>query len=214
MSDERPAVRVRVPSETELSFYEDLSTFARFNELVEQRLSVLPGEAFPEIDRLPEALRRRLRADVTLRWPRLGRYSAIVTGMMLFEEHGDALCEALHRERGLTLRLAHVRGDNLLVRFHRYVCRVAGLPSPDGWYRLRALHSLRNCIVHANGRVSRSREAGKLRMLLGHVDGYTIVEDRILLTLESARFATGVLISVFTSLYNAANLQPLSERVQ
>ena len=86
---------------------------------------------------------------------------------------------------------------------------MAGLPgpAPTEWQRAKWLEQIRDCIVHANGDVAKSRDAKSLRALVRKVPGYDIdAQGHILLHETGGSFAWDVFSGLFNHLYKEAKL--------
>ena len=172
-------------SREELAFREARRTLRGYHTMIEEQLAKLPRELtadelkpgpFPqtkEIQGLLILLRtaaRRQEVDVT--FPQIARRAVIVTIVSEVEDQAKAVCDALHAFKKLPLRWNDLKG-NTLDRLHAYAFKLAGLaaPGPDVWESARWLEQIRDCIVHGNGDVARSRDSATLRAIVGKVPG-------------------------------------------
>lgn len=206
-------------SREEIRFREAHRTLRSYREMIEEQLAKLPRnltaeellpEPFPqaeEIRRLLLVLRkaaRQLQVDVT--FPQIARQALIVTVVSEMDEQAQAVCEALRVTKGIPIGWKDLRG-NTLDRLHAYAFKLAGLapPPPDLWQRARWLEQIRDCIVHANGDVARSRDATSLRRIVGKVPGYDIdANGRVRLTAETCAFFIEVFSELFGHVYAQA----------
>jgi hypothetical protein len=166
-------------------------------------------------------VRQRLEANLDARrphieitFPQFWRRFFVVAVMSAFEDHTDVFCQALRESRGLRIGWKELWGS-VLDRLHSYAFKLAALPSPPPWMweQARWLEQIRDCIIHVNGEVGRSRDAGTLRALTGKFPGYAVDErGYIQLKEEGGEFALGIFRNLFLWLYLQADLPGSEER--
>jgi hypothetical protein len=212
-----------LPSREELRFREAQKTLSNYREMIEGQLAQVPRDLSPEeraalqtqFEKLPDVrdaiinIRRANRLyEVEIAFPQVARRSLVVAVASAIEEQARVFCDALHTFRALPLRWNDLKG-NTLDRLHTYAFKLAGLSAPPAtlWERALWLHEIRNCIVHANGDVARSRDAKSLRAMVGKFAGYDIdAQGQILLHEAGGRLAVDVFTHLFTILYQEAKL--------
>jgi hypothetical protein len=207
-------------SREEIAFRETQRTLRSYHTMIEDQLAKLPrdltadelrGSPFPqpeEIRGLLLVLRKAARqVEVDVTFPQIARRSFIVTIASEVEDQTKAVCEALHAFKSLPLRWNDLKG-NTLDRLHAYAFKLAGLAAPpaDVWQKARWLEQIRDCIVHGNGDVARSRDADALRKLVGKVPGYSISDGgRVRLTADTCAFFVDVFSALFEHVYAQAD---------
>lgn len=207
-------------SREEIAFRETHGTLRSYHTMIEDQLAKLPrdltaeelrGSPFPqpeEIRGLLLVLRKAARqVEVDVTFPQIARRSFIVTIVSEIEDQAKAVCDALHVFKKLPLGWNDLKG-NTLDRLHAYVFKLAGLAAPpaDVWQKARWLEQIRDCIVHGNGDVARSRDAATLRAIVGNVPGYSISDGgRVRLTAETCVFFIDVFAALFEHVYAQAN---------
>lgn len=107
-------------------------------------------------------------------FPRSVRYSFIVLLFLVVESQLVLLCEDLRDRGNFSERVQDLNGE-AISRCKEYLTRVAGLPDNHlVWEKIKDLAKVRNCIVHALGKVDRSPRNTHLRQLAGRGIGLTI----------------------------------------
>jgi len=101
-------------------------------------------------------------------FPRFYRYSFIVLVFLIFETQMTGLCDQLQSRRKLSLRLKDVRASGTVPTFRTYLSKVVGITGWDEshWQRMDDLSKVRNCIVHALGKVDVSNDGKQLQAIL------------------------------------------------
>jgi len=105
--------------------------------------------------------------------PRILRYSSIVSTFILVESALSAICHELQREDGFSLNLADLSGKGL-DQCRKFLTRVAGVDLSEldpEWRQFSDWRRIRNCIVHANGDLSRAGDSGVIRQAMTRLDG-------------------------------------------
>jgi hypothetical protein len=91
--------------------------------------------------------------------PTILRYSVLTAADSAFEVYLNDTCETYAEVHRARVRLGDFKGAGIQ-RARKYLKKVAGVVFPDdkpSWTTVMRLHDLRNCIVHADGVVSPSR---------------------------------------------------------
>jgi hypothetical protein len=94
------------------------------------------------------------------------RYSFVVLLYIVLETRLRAVCDEISKRRSLELRESDLKGASI-ERAKAFLEKVATLPSGDrmAWQWLRDFQKVRDCIVHTNGRIERSRDKDRLNHL-------------------------------------------------
>jgi hypothetical protein len=99
------------------------------------------------------------------------RYSHVVLTYLVFEDRLQAFGRMVaSTKRGPTFVAKSNRG--LMPQFEQYL-KSLNLPIPPS-SGIDALRQLRNCIVHARGRIRGSKNASQLHLLVGGLEGVSI----------------------------------------
>jgi hypothetical protein len=94
------------------------------------------------------------------------RYSFVVLLYIVLETRLRAACDEITKRRSLEKKESEIRGA-ALERAKAFLKKVAKLPSGDQmiWEWLIDFQKVRDCIVHTNGRVEKSRDKDRLNHL-------------------------------------------------
>jgi hypothetical protein len=215
-----------LPSPERLRFDEAKRMLGNYRRMIETQLAQLPRDLSPEEvaalggglekdpkirDAILSIYRTHRKAEVETAFPQVARRSFVVVVVAAIEEHAHVLCDALHASKVLPLRWSDLHG-NTLERLETYAVKLAGLAAPPAelWERAESLQEIRNCIVHTNGDVSRTRDSGKsLRAIAAgkKFEGYDIdAKGQVVLQKEAGDLALSVFALLFTILYAEAKL--------
>jgi hypothetical protein len=99
-------------------------------------------------------------------FPNLQRRSALITLFSFFEDKLNELCGRFREELEVTVSFNDIKGKGM-VRSILYLEKVAGLPistedkkkKPKTWPKIENIQSVRNTIVHNEGRMEKSNVA-------------------------------------------------------
>lgn len=110
--------------------------------------------------------------------PRALRYSCLVLLFTALETILKEICEKLRERSGSKLSFTDLKG-NTLQQTLAYFEKVLDVKIADDTFRshLNKLYELRNCIVHAGGKVERSKEAPKLKSIINRLEGFELSRD-------------------------------------
>lgn len=100
------------------------------------------------------------------------RYSFIVLLHLVVENQLVQFCNELKEQRNLPIRSNEMSGD-AIKRSKIYLQKVAGI-SNINWTPVEDLSKVRNCIVHAFGKVELSRDENYLRQMEARGNGLSI----------------------------------------
>lgn len=94
------------------------------------------------------------------------RYSFVVLLYIVLETRLKAVCDEISKRRSLELRESDLKGA-AIERAKAFLEKVAKLPSGDRmvWQRVRDFQKVRDCVVHTNGQIERSRDKERLNKL-------------------------------------------------
>lgn len=145
-------------------------------------------------------------------FPRSLRYSFIVLLFLVTEHQLNQLCDVIQKRRNLPVQANEMGGD-ALKRSKVYLQKVAGL-SIKNWEYLEDLSKVRNCIVHALGKVELSKDEKHLKQLVkknigisisdedSQEEGFLVVSDEY--CASAVRFAK----QVFEEIFDTADFGP------
>lgn len=113
------------------------------------------------------------------------RYSFLILLYIVFETRLKATCDEISKRKGLDLREKERRGK-VLERAGTFLQKIAKLPKPEPtlWKWLDDFQKVRNCIVHANGKLELSTDVARLKALcktavgLSSCAGLLVIERR------------------------------------
>lgn len=105
------------------------------------------------------------------------RYSAIVSIYSILESSMNALCNHLMKSKELSLELKEIRGEGIerAKLYLEKVCHVKLPAKSNSWSKIQNLNKIRNCIVHAEGDVDRTRNPRKLKNIIKNTDGLDLM---------------------------------------
>lgn len=146
------------------------------------------------------------------------RYSFIVLLHLVVENQLAQFCDRLKEQHSLPLRSNEMSGD-AIKRSKVYLQKVAGIPNLN-WTPVEDLSKVRNCIVHAFGKVELSRDESYLRQIAAQGNGLSITswdvgwEDEGILSLTSDFCASAVrsATTFFEEMFEVANFGKASDR--
>jgi len=120
------------------------------------------GMVLAERDAELEVLDRKFAVT----YPRLCRYSFLTMLFMHVEANLKAVCDEIAKRKKLRYHVSEFRGA-VLERAKTFLIKEASLPPlPSAtWEALSNLQKLRDCIVHAGGRVANSRDKADIERL-------------------------------------------------
>lgn len=122
------------------------------------------------------------------------RYSYVVLLVSSLETILEGMCDAFGDRNDVRVRLNDLRGD-LIDRTKKYLRKIRqydrDLPSTF-WEPIQIVISVRNCVVHQAGNVSRSGREASLRSLQEKCEGYSVEDDLIVLGNGFCEWALGV----------------------
>jgi hypothetical protein len=99
-------------------------------------------------------------------FPSLQRRSALITLYAFFEYELDKLCRRVKAESGYKIDLSDI-GDKGILRSTTYLLKVAdmdGIRGSKEWQEIRKIQSIRNLIVHADGKLPPSPDGRKSKI--------------------------------------------------
>jgi hypothetical protein len=135
------------------------------------------------------------------------RYSFIVLLHIFTENELRNFCSELQKERKLTIAVTDLKGS-AIEQIRMFLTKLSGVNGQDfpqkEWENLRTLQKIRDCIVHAFGRVKDSRDEAFLREFASKGIGISIGYDgRLLVEKEFAQQQLFNLRNLFTNLFKA-----------
>ncbi len=144
-------------------------------------------------------------------FPRSLRYSFMVLLFLVLENQLTGLCDEIAKRRSLSVRLKDLKGD-ILERSKTYLHKIANVPTIDQshWIKIEDLSKVRNCIVHALGKVELSVDRKRLAYLASEGWGISISDDSspepgvLVLTPEYCAHAVDDMDIFFRDLFDSA----------
>jgi hypothetical protein len=111
--------------------------------------------------------------------PRFLRYSFIVLLFLTLESQLNALCDYLKDQQNLPLRVNDLKGDSI-ARCKTYLHKLAKIHPVDEhlWNNVDDLSKVRNCIVHALGKVELSVDKKRLITIASQSDSLSITDHQ------------------------------------
>jgi hypothetical protein len=142
------------------------------------------------------------------------RYSFVVLLHTVFENQIRAFCSEIQRDRCLPdIRVSDLRGS-AIERSQMFLTKLAGMRIQDfpEWEHLRTLQKIRDCVVHAYGRVADSRDKDFLRELATRQSAGVSIDawGRIAVTHDFCRQQLANLRRLFDSLFACAGWNKIS----
>jgi hypothetical protein len=212
-----------LPSEGELSFTQARAVLRDYLEVIEEVLRSLQVElsaeeearvraqapADPSLSDAMVKIYQMRRRDEVKRAFQFTYRSFIVIVASTLEVQARTFCDALLTHKKQSDRWTDLGGSNALDRLNKCACELGGLvkPADQFWLAAKSLEQIRDCIVHANGEVTGSRNETNLRAIVNQVPGYGIdAEGSIILDEAIGRHAIVVFSSLFYHLYEHAEL--------
>jgi hypothetical protein len=144
-------------------------------------------------------------------FPRSLRYSFIVLLYLVIEHQLNQLCDEIKKRRNLPIRSNEMSGD-ALKRSKVYLEKVAGI-SIKNWGTLEDLSKVRNCIVHALGKVELSKDDKYLRLLIKKNIGLSISDEEsqeqgfLIISAEYCEAAVQIAEQFFDEIFDAADFR-------
>ena len=135
------------------------------------------------------------------------RYSFIVLLHIFTENELRNLCSEIQKERQLAIGVTDLKGS-AIEQIRAFLRKLAGIRMNDfpqkEWENLRTLQKIRDCIVHAFGRVKDSRDETFLRAIASKGIGLSIGYDgRLLVEKAFSQQQLVNLRNLFTNLFKA-----------
>lgn len=139
-------------------------------------------------------------------YPRLLRYSFLVTCHSYLEERLHYFCDYLRKEKELPLSVSDVKGANALERAKKYIKKLAKVEiQNDSWAEILNIGNIRRCIVHSEGRINTSNKK-KDRNIQNYIDNRSDIsrdsDDTIILTKEYCQHVLDEIRELFKALYS------------
>jgi hypothetical protein len=148
-------------------------------------------------------------------FPKSLRYSFLVLLFLVLERQLIGLCDDIKDRQKLPIRANDLKGDTIL-RCKIYLQKLAGISRVDDqlWVKVEDLSKVRNCIVHALGKIELSNDQRRLQELAtnGHgisISGHESPEEGLLIiTSEYCQQAINDVLEFFTAIFEAAGYGP------
>jgi hypothetical protein len=108
------------------------------------------------------------------------RYTTVVAVYSLLETSFKHLCHYLCNSKKLPIVLEELRGDGI-ERAKLYLTKVCSVDFPENsndWNQLQKLNRIRNCIVHADGNIRKTKSSNKLQNIVTNTNGLELYNDR------------------------------------
>ena len=133
------------------------------------------------------------------------RFSFVVTLVSFAELEAKSMARQVEYMTGSRLRPSDLRGGDL-DRYRKYLEVVGGFScdSDEVWSSLLQVRDVRNCIVHADGRLWETSKADRLRSLSGVLPGFALSTETVELGPEFPVYALRVVREFTSWLYRAA----------
>jgi hypothetical protein len=145
-------------------------------------------------------------------FPRSLRYSFVVLLFLVIEHQLNQLCDEIKKRKNLPIRASEMSGD-ALKRSKVYLEKVAGI-SIKNWSDIEDLSKVRNCIVHALGKVELSKDEKHLKQLTKKDVGLSISDkesqEEGFLVVSSDYCESSVIVAqkFFDEIFDAADFGP------
>ena len=137
------------------------------------------------------------------------RYGFVVLVQTVFETRLRKFCSEIQTERSIPVGLAEINGSQI-DRARVYLSKLARLPVADfpEWQHMRRMQKIRDCIVHAYGYVTESRNEREVRELANR-DGITIGDfGRLVVTRSICEAYVDHMAGFFARLFQAVGWKP------
>lgn len=132
------------------------------------------------------------RIDYIFRY--IFRYSAVVAVYSLLESSMAILCLAIKRSKNYEVEVNDMRGNGI-EQARLYLEKVHGVKFPENthvWNEIQKLNRIRNCIVHAEGNIQRTKSPSKIRNIVEQTKGLSLEhEDYIRIDKQYVQDAAG-----------------------
>lgn len=203
--------------ETDFTF-RDLKTYL---ETIEKQLETIREEARARINTTPppgmtreeyaewyseyevdiSSFEERYERD----FPSKSRYSFLVLLHIVLEDRLRATCNEIQKRRNLPIMEKDLKGA-ALERANSFLKKVAGINynNQTDWQNLRDLQSIRDCIVHTNGRIDESRDQRRINDLCKKNIGISSVDGALAVDKSYCIFALEAILTYFTGLLDCA----------
>ena len=119
-------------------------------------------------------------------------YSVIILIFSILEHLLEEVCNIVKRFKNLSLNPGDLKGQGI-ERAKNYIKKVCKIPFPSDspeWEFIQDLLEVRNCIVHANGKINEYKNPEKLKDIINRVSGldsdeygYVIIKEELPLKL-------------------------------
>ncbi len=158
-----------------------LQTLHLFQNVIESQLADLKDQRQGDLGRLemqsklPAGFRDSFLKSFDDTLTRNFRYSYIVLLLLVVENRLEAICDHIHQNGGAPIRARDLRGGDGLERCGMFLKKLVNLDLDNvpQWSKIHDLAKIRNCIVHAEGRIEESGEQQYLRQLCVREVGLT-----------------------------------------
>lgn len=134
------------------------------------------------------------------------RSSLVSTLISLAEWHIGLIADQVREIMSVSDRPDDLRGG-LLKQHHKYLQAVAGFtrPSDASWSCVYEIRDVRNCIVHANGSIFKSRNPSNLRSLVRKLPGLSATHEVLDLSPEFLIYSLNTVQEFTNELYEEAS---------
>lgn len=190
-----------------------------YQKIMEAQLPIIQGQEQSSIERfrdhdLPNTLPYESMVEeydwvYEYFFPRSLRYSFIVLLYLVVEHQLNQVCDEIKKRRNLPIRSNEMSGD-ALKRSKVYLRKVAGI-SIKNWETLEDLSKVRNCIVHALGKVELSKDDKHLKLIVKKNIGLSISniesqeEGFLIVSAEYCESAVRIAEQFFDEIFDAAD---------
>ena len=148
-------------------------------------------------------------------FPRSMRYSFIVLLFLNLESLLNRFCDDIKERNSIEIRSAKLKGDSV-ERTRTYLHKLAKVPeiNPTIWGKIEDLSKVRNCIVHALGKVDESRDQIRIKDIAKQGIGLTIGDSdvfeagHLILTPDYCANAVNDIASLIRELFDKAGYEP------
>lgn len=180
--------------------------FASFRELERNKISRNPPTGLSEEQLADWQAEIQLFEEQYDRdFPSNIRYSFLILLYIVFETRLKAICDEISKRKGLDLREKEHR-DTALERADTFFQKIAKLPKPEPtlWKWLDDFQKVRNCIVHANGKLELSKDVARLKALCNAAMGLSSCADLLVIERCYCEKTLEVTKSYFKHLFDSA----------